>query len=241
MNVNGKNENIKKIPYGIADYELIRTENYYYVDKTMYLVTLRDSGRYLFFIRPRRFGKSLFISLMEFYYDVTYKERFEELFKGTWIYDHPTDDRGSYLVIRFNFSMVDPGLKHIEGSFLKHVKETSIAFIAKHTAFLNVYLGLSNLYIIHTEKEMNKGYADMVMEPFLARYEGIKYSYLLEIKYEPSGLQPEDPRIEKLKAEARKQLNSYSLDNKFKKNMEKTTVIKLILVFSGHQPLYIGL
>jgi len=62
--MNGENETIKEIPYGIADYELIRTENYYYVDKTHYLKTIKKAGRYLFFIRPRRFGKSLFISLM---------------------------------------------------------------------------------------------------------------------------------------------------------------------------------
>lgn len=595
MIVNSKNKNIKKIPYGIADYELIQTENYYYVDKTMYLVALRDIGRYLFFIRPRRFGKSLLISMMECYYDISYKERFEELFKGTWIYDHPTDDRGSYLVLKFNFSMVNPGLDNIEDSFLKHVKEISIAFIDKNRnrlespsreyfeksiragenapdilstlirlsksagqklyvlideydnfantilstsgtdayaklthgggtfraffnvlkggtsesgapvarsliigvspitmddvtsgynigknisiehhfncmagftqeeviemfdyyrstgsidlttveileimnrwygnyrfsqkdittlfnsdmvlylldnylsgeelpddlidrnvrtdyrklrhlivtdkgdlkipstngnfsklkqiiadgsttaqivkgfpleeltepenfksllfylglltiigtekdrlrlaipnetvrhlyydyienayketnvfdldlsvyadlmtdmaydgkwqplfefitgrmgesmslrdlitgeksiqAFLNVYLGLSNLYIIHTEKELNKGFVDIVMEPFTVRYEGIKYSYLLEIKYTPTGMKPTDTKIERFKSEARKQLNSYSMDNRFKKNMEKTTIIKIILIFSGHKAVYIG-
>jgi hypothetical protein len=63
----------KHIPYGISDYELIRTANYYYVDKTPYLKNLKEAARYLFFIRPRRFGKSLFISVMEAYFDVIYK------------------------------------------------------------------------------------------------------------------------------------------------------------------------
>ena len=76
-------EKLKEIPYGISDYGLIRKENYYYVDKTRYLETIKKSGRYLFFIRPRRFRKSLFLSMMEAYYDVCYKDRFEDLFKGT--------------------------------------------------------------------------------------------------------------------------------------------------------------
>lgn len=108
---------MKQIPYGITDYELIRKENYYYVDKTRYLTAIKESGRYLFFIRPRRFGKSLFLSMMEAYYDVFYKEKFEELFKGTWIYDNPTDDRGSYLVLKFNFSLVNPAIDLFEDSF----------------------------------------------------------------------------------------------------------------------------
>ncbi len=82
MNESIRTEAIKEIPYGIADYELIRNENYYYVDKTPYLHALKKAGRYLFFIRPRRFGKSLFLSVMEAYYDVFYKDRFEEFFSG---------------------------------------------------------------------------------------------------------------------------------------------------------------
>ncbi|MCP5048663.1 MAG: AAA family ATPase, partial [bacterium] len=77
---------IKKIPYGIADYAKLLREHHYYVDKTMYLPAIEESGNYLFFIRPRRFGKSLFLSVMESYFDVNYKDRFEELYKGTWIY-----------------------------------------------------------------------------------------------------------------------------------------------------------
>ena len=90
MNINGEkeNESIKQIPYGISDYELIRTENYYYVDKTPYLKDLIKAGRYLFFIRPRRFGKSLFISIMESYFDVFYKDRFEEFLKNVKIRFH---------------------------------------------------------------------------------------------------------------------------------------------------------
>jgi hypothetical protein len=135
--MSGENEIIKEIPYGISDYELIRTENYYYVDKTRYLETLKKTGRYLFFIRPRRFGKSLFISVMESYYDVLYKDRFEEFFKGTWIYENPIDERGKYLVLTFNFSLVNPEPGKIETSFLNHVRGTAVDFIDKYNDYLS--------------------------------------------------------------------------------------------------------
>jgi hypothetical protein len=107
-------------------------------------------------------------------------------------------------------------------------------------AFLNVYLGLTNLYIIHTEKEMKKGYADIVMEPFLARYEEIKYAYILEIKYIKSGVSPGDEKVRQLKSEAKEQLEKYSIDEKFKKTIEKANLIKIILVFSGHRLIDMG-
>ena len=107
-------------------------------------------------------------------------------------------------------------------------------------AFLNVYLGLSNLYIIHAEKELEKGYADIVMEPFMARYEGIKYSYLLEIKYIKTGEKPGQDVLQQLIAKAAAQLKNYSLDEKFKKNIEKTTLVRLVLIFCGHELLYKG-
>ncbi|HLP58464.1 MAG TPA: PD-(D/E)XK nuclease domain-containing protein, partial [Candidatus Deferrimicrobium sp.] len=82
-----------------------------------------------------------------------------------------------------------------------------------------------------------------VMEPFLAVYEGIKYSYILELKYiKPEGKRkkPAPGVIEKIKTEAEEQLGNYSLDEKFKKSMEKTQVIKLVLIFYGSDLVYIG-
>jgi hypothetical protein len=591
-----KDKKIKRIPYGVANYELLVQQNSYYVDKTTFLPVVEEAGNYLFYIRPRRFGKSLFLSVMEAYYDVFYKDRFEEFFKGTWIYDHPTDEKGSYLVLSLNFSVVEPDPGKMETSFSNHVRGETVDFIQKYSdylstnkkldyyskaieestsapdilsnllvlckgahrklyvlideydnfantilstvgedaywdlthgpgffrsffnglkkgttgtgapvtrsfitgvspvtmddvtsgynigknvsiepdfnrllgfttddviemieyyrsngliqhptdylmalmtqwygnyrfskkddvtmfnsdmvlyfldnympeselpdelidmnvridygklrhliildqdktkpptpngnfsklkeiieegstssrivkgfpleklkdsenfksllfylgllaikgpekdklrlqipnetvkrlyydyigeayretgifdldldkyanlmtdmaydgkwrpllelitgrmkesmslrdlitgeksiqAFLNVYLGLSDLFIIHVEKEMNKGYVDIVMEPFLARYEGIKYSYILEIKYIKSGVSPGDAKIQQLKSEAEEQLENYCIDEKFKKTMEKTRLIKIALIFSGHELIDIG-
>jgi len=137
--MHGKNETVKKIPYGISDYGLIRRDNHYYVDKTPYLKTIKDAGQYLFFIRPRRFGKSLLLAVMEGYYDVFYKDRFEELFKGTWIYDHPTDERGEYLVLFLNFSVVDPAPDKMGTSFLNHIQGNAVAFIDRYNEYLSAY------------------------------------------------------------------------------------------------------
>jgi len=139
MNEQNKSTAIKEIPYGIADYERMRRENYYYVDKTPYLQALKKAGRYLFFIRPRRFGKSLFLSVMEAYYDVFYKDRFEEFFKGTWIYDHPTDERGKYLVFSLNFSVVEPDTGKMETSFHNHIQDAAVAFIQRYSHYLSDY------------------------------------------------------------------------------------------------------
>jgi len=135
--MDGDNGTVKKIPYGISDYGLIRRDNHYYVDKTSYLKTIQDAGQYLFFIRPRRFGKSLQLAVMEGYYDVFYKDRFEELFKGTWIYDHPTDERGKYLVLFLNFSAVEPDPEKMEPSFLNHVQNNAVNFIQKYSDYLS--------------------------------------------------------------------------------------------------------
>ncbi len=80
---------------------VIRRKNCYYVDKTRFIENIEDSPPYLFFIRPRRFGKSLFLSLMECYYDIKRKDDFEEIFSGTYIYDNPTEERNKYLILYF--------------------------------------------------------------------------------------------------------------------------------------------
>ncbi|MEQ8191641.1 MAG: AAA family ATPase, partial [Candidatus Eremiobacterota bacterium] len=112
----------KKIPYGISDFDRIRRQNYYYVDKTGFIENIEDSPPYLFFIRPRRFGKSLFLSLMECYYDIKRKDNFEEIFSGTYIYDNPTEERNKYLILKFNFSAVKSDINKIESSFNSTIK-----------------------------------------------------------------------------------------------------------------------
>ena len=95
---------VKGIPYGISDFKRLRNENFYYVDKTMYLPLIEKMPSYLFLIRPRRFGKSLFLSLMRTYYDILQKDNFEKYFGDLWIGSHPTDQRNRFQVLYFDFS-----------------------------------------------------------------------------------------------------------------------------------------
>lgn len=80
----------KLIPYGICNFKQVRSENKYLVDKTMYFEQMELAGNFLFLVRPRRFGKSLFLSTLEAYYDINEKDNFETLFKGFYVADHPT-------------------------------------------------------------------------------------------------------------------------------------------------------
>ena len=133
-----KADEVKKIPYGISDYEAIQLENYYYVDKTMYLQEIEKAGKYLFFIRPRRFGKSLFLSVMESYYDIFNANQFEPLFRGTEVFNNPTAEKNSYLILKLNFSAVDPDIRWVEGSFLNHIAEEAALFIFKYKKILKI-------------------------------------------------------------------------------------------------------
>lgn len=96
--------NIKDIPYGISDFNRIRNDNFYFVDKTMYLPLIEKMPSYLFLIRPRRFGKSLFLSMMRTYYDILQKDNFDKYFGDLWIGSHPTEWRNNYQVLYFDFS-----------------------------------------------------------------------------------------------------------------------------------------
>ena len=84
---------MKKIPYGMGNFADIILDNYYYVDKTRYIAEVEQSARFFFFIRPRRFGKSLFLSMLENYYDMNRREKFDALFGDLWIGQHPTEQR----------------------------------------------------------------------------------------------------------------------------------------------------
>ena len=96
-----------KYPYGISDFKKINTKNYFYCDRTDKIPLLEESDSQLF-IRPRRFGKSLVLSMLENYYDVAKKDEFEAIFGGLKIGRNPTESRNSYFILRLDFSCVDP-------------------------------------------------------------------------------------------------------------------------------------
>ena len=108
---------IKQIPYGVADFVAVREQNLYYVDKTMYLKELEAQPRSLFFIRPRRFGKSLFISMMRAYYDKSMADEFDKLFGDLWVGQHPTPLKNRYQVLYLDFSRIGGDLNRLQEDF----------------------------------------------------------------------------------------------------------------------------
>jgi hypothetical protein len=128
---------LKKIPYGLSDYKLIKSENYYFVDKTKYIEILENSNeRYVMFLRPRRFGKSLFLAILEGYYDTYYKKDFEVMFGDTYIGQNLTLKASSYLVMRFDFSGID--INDVENDFKYYLNIILTSFIEKYNLDIQI-------------------------------------------------------------------------------------------------------
>ena len=107
----------KRVPYGIQDFVQVIEQNCYYVDKTAYIPKLEDCPNNLFCIRPRRFGKSVFLSMLHAYYDCRTKDKFQEWFGNLWIGKHPTPLQGRYQVMHLDFSQVGGSIENLEEKF----------------------------------------------------------------------------------------------------------------------------
>ena len=124
----------KKLPYGQSNFANMMECGYAYVDKTRYVELLEnENNTYQFFIRPRRFGKSLFLSVLENYYDLNRKDKFETLFKELYLYKNPTPERGKYAVIQFDFSGLDTdNHDDFRKSFSMRVQECVKGFLERY-------------------------------------------------------------------------------------------------------------
>ena len=122
----------KRLPYGMMNFAVIRREDYYYVDKTRFIPMIEQADRFFFFIRPRRFGKSLTLNVLQHYYDVRTKDQFDELFGNLYIGKYPTRDRNSYLVLYLNFSGITGELNNYRKGLDEHCK-------IRFDYFCNVY------------------------------------------------------------------------------------------------------
>ena len=116
------NKDNLKIPYGVSDFKRLRREGFYFVDKSAYIRTLELCGSFLFFVRPRRFGKSLFLSMLRCYYDLAEKDSFDALFGDLDIGKDPTENRNRYQVLTLDFSQVNKGPgKTLEERFASYI------------------------------------------------------------------------------------------------------------------------
>ena len=112
----------KRIPYGMQNFEDVIKEDCYYVDKTPFIEQIEESHKYFFFIRPRRFGKTLTLSMLENYYDINKKDKFDEIFGKLYIGQNPTPEHSTYLIIRLNFAEVAAGLDDYKDGLDNHCR-----------------------------------------------------------------------------------------------------------------------
>ena len=110
----------KRLPYGMMNFAVIRREDYYYVDKTRFIPMIEQADRFFFFIRPRRFGKSLTLNVLQHYYDVRTRDKFDDLFGDLYIGQHPTPSRNTYLVLYLNFSGITGALNDYRKGLDEH-------------------------------------------------------------------------------------------------------------------------
>lgn len=129
-----------KLPYGMADFQRIRTEDYYYVDKTRYLELLENlPERYILLLRSRRFGKTLFVSLLNWYYDRRCADQFDTLFDGLYIHTHPTPRRNAYMILSFDFSAIDTRtLEDANDGFTREVRRKIEQFLGRYREYFSV-------------------------------------------------------------------------------------------------------
>ena len=126
-----------KILYGESDFQKLRVNKCYYEDRTVFLETLEKwTSNYPVFLRPRRFGKSLFVSVLHYYYGLEYKADFDALFGDLYIGQHPTPLANSYMVLSLEFSGIDTAThESTYQGFLKNVIEAARSFLSAYDTF----------------------------------------------------------------------------------------------------------
>ena len=128
-------QQVKQVPYGVADFATVIEQNLYYVDKTMFIPELEKQPRNLFFIRPRRFGKSIFLSMLYSYYDCAQSHKFQSLFGNLWIGKHPTSLQGKYQVLFLDFSQITGNIDKLETKFNSYLSINLDAFVRQYSEY----------------------------------------------------------------------------------------------------------
>ena len=128
-------QQVKRVPYGVADFAQVIEQNQYYVDKTMFIPELENQPRNLFLNRPRRFGKSIFLSMLYSYYDCAQSHKFQSLFGNLWIGQHPTPLQGKYQVLFLDFSQITGNIDKLETKFNSYLSINLDAFVRQYLEY----------------------------------------------------------------------------------------------------------
>ena len=130
-------EEAKRIPYGMMNFVAIREDNCYYVDKTRFIEKVEKANKYFFFIRPRRFGKSLTMSMLHHYYDINAVDKFERLYGNLYIGKHPTPNHNKYLILYLNFAVVNADLGNYRSALDAHCNTRFNSFCDTYASLLS--------------------------------------------------------------------------------------------------------
>lgn len=148
---------MRKLPNGISNYEKIIEENRIYVDKTIYIEKMEDlADSTIMFLRPRKFGKTLFTSTLECYYDKNRVDKFEKLFGKTYIGKNPTPNKNRYCILRFNFS----------GISTNTVEETMKGFREKVDLGINRFVADYEIEFYNNPEQSTEGILGSIFEAF---------------------------------------------------------------------------
>ena len=165
---------MKKLPNGISNYEELVEDGYYYVDKTIYIEMLESlTDKRIMFLRPRKFGKTLFTSVLENYYDIKKEEKFEKLYGDTYIGKNPTPLKNKYHVLRFNFSGIDTST----------VESTIKGFKNEIASSIEVFVRKYNLDFYVNEKDEAESILDNLLKAFRIQRE-TKRIYVIIDEYD---------------------------------------------------------
>ena len=122
-----------KLPYGESNFETVINGGYFYQDRTAFIRDLETAPKFLYYLRPRRFGKSLFVSMLNYYYALEFQPQFNDLFGKLDIGKNPTPSANQYLVIKFEFSGIQTNTpaNTMEG-FLGSVRDSVGLFLNQY-------------------------------------------------------------------------------------------------------------
>ena len=127
----------KRIPYGMMNFVAVREDNCYYVDKTRFIEKVEKANKYFFFIRPRRFGKSLTMSMLHHYYDINAADKFERLYGDLYIGKHATPNRNKFLILYLNFAIVNADLGNYRSALDAHCNTRFNSFCDTYASLLS--------------------------------------------------------------------------------------------------------
>ncbi|CAN2042933.1 hypothetical protein GMMP15_90071 [Candidatus Magnetomoraceae bacterium gMMP-15] len=135
-------------PYGISDFRKFVTEDYFYCDRTD-RIPLLEKGQFQLFLRPRRFGKSLLLSMLRNYYDIAKKNEFDKIFGKLKIAENPTSLRNQYLILNWDFSCIDPTgtADDIKRALFNHINDCIKEFILYYKDILHEKITINFVYL----------------------------------------------------------------------------------------------